>query len=170
MRVLWAIRWSTHEHEGRAAWAPRVCAAREQVRKCLQPIATQRNTSHSFRFAARPHALWPAHTHTTLQQSTARSQRIRSHCHTRQARGRTCLQELPAVQERDEEADKADHEHNRQRSPAVRSAARTERIRPHGANASLSRRLSASVGSTVRRTVVSPLPLAPNASMGKTVQ
>ncbi len=34
-----AIRWSTHEHEGRAALAPSLCAAREQVRKCLQHIA-----------------------------------------------------------------------------------------------------------------------------------
>jgi hypothetical protein len=40
--VLWAIRWSTHEHEGRAALAPRLCAAREQVRKCLQRKASHR--------------------------------------------------------------------------------------------------------------------------------
>ena len=67
--MLWAIRWSTHEHEGRAALAPRLCAAREQVRKCLQrkashrnatrAVATQRNASHrnasrSFRHAAMP--------------------------------------------------------------------------------------------------------------------
>jgi hypothetical protein len=40
--VLWAIRWSTREHEGRAALAPRLCAAREQIRKCLQRKASHR--------------------------------------------------------------------------------------------------------------------------------
>ncbi len=42
-------RGRTDEHEGREPLAPRICAAREQVRKCLQ-----RNATRSFRLTPRP--------------------------------------------------------------------------------------------------------------------
>jgi hypothetical protein len=67
--VLWAIRWSTHEHEGRAALAPRLCAAREQVRKCLPRIATRAApfaSPKAARTVARTHAHHVATEHSAV--------------------------------------------------------------------------------------------------------
>ncbi len=113
------------------------CNARHRIAMQREPL--QRNATHRIASQREPF-LSPrrnaAHAQTTLQQSTARNERIRSRSHARHARTRECLQELPTVHEREEEAD---CENDHRPSPALRSAARAQ---PTAArHASVSKRL-----------------------------